>query len=662
MNSSRRLLLWGAAVCTFGCAEPPSEGGGSSGAQVESTGAPAGSTGSSADASTTGAAGMGSSSESSDSAGSETGDALEVCDNLIDDDLDDLLDCADPECVGTTPYCHRTTSSRVFFDEDSVLQYGLDPDGEHLVDFSQAGFHGGGVSIPTVDERAHVDPSGGDDTTSIQAAIASVALLPPGADGFRGAVVLGPGTFRISASVLIDTDGIVLRGSGASQTVVVHEGVQAVPSIIVSGENEFGDERVPILDDALPLGARAIHVEDASGLASGDEVFVRARRELAWLQALGMEEEWGGFLEDPGGFTIRLGRRVVSADVESGLVTLDAGMTDRISPALGHHGDVELVKVVDERRVAHVGVEDLTLISTYDRTRIDDTGSGYPIDHEHANEGVRFDYVVDGWVRRVATYYYGRSGVRIIGWTSDRITLEDIAVLDMVERDTPTNHHGGTKYGIDFSGNGTLAQRIFVRNSRHAFIVNGPRERNVVLDSYSELGHIACEPHQIWSTAILYDNVYCDSMFKLNRVEGSQHGHRAAHSVLYNVVSESPRVWEPEIWLDDAPQGLGRNHALGVELRGVGQGIASPAQEGGTPHLGEASFVEATDDPLRPRSLYLAQLWQRRRNEGILETTSQEQRVSREAVWDSMTTFYDQIPQYAGASDLGFLPDAYPFE
>ena len=84
------------------------------------------------------------------------------------------------------------------------------------MDFSSSGYMGGGVAVP--DQVAPVqqvlDPSGGDDTVAIQAAIDAVSALPS-VDGFRGMVLLNAGQFNISQPLKISTSGVVVSGSGS---------------------------------------------------------------------------------------------------------------------------------------------------------------------------------------------------------------------------------------------------------------------------------------------------------------------------------------------------------------------------------------------------------------------------------------------------------------
>ena len=52
-------------------------------------------------------------------------------------------------------------------------------------------------------------------TAAIQAAIDTVSARQPDRWGFRGAVLLAPGTFNVSATLHITTSGVVLAGSGS---------------------------------------------------------------------------------------------------------------------------------------------------------------------------------------------------------------------------------------------------------------------------------------------------------------------------------------------------------------------------------------------------------------------------------------------------------------
>src|SRR4051812_362498 len=107
------------------------------------------------------------------------------------------------------------TSEWVHPGPDGKLQYKTTPAGDRIMDFSHAGYMGGGVALPDVPIKRTVKPTGGDDDTrSIQAAIDEVAKLPI-ENSFRGAVLLAPGVFTCAGTINISVSGIVLRGSGS---------------------------------------------------------------------------------------------------------------------------------------------------------------------------------------------------------------------------------------------------------------------------------------------------------------------------------------------------------------------------------------------------------------------------------------------------------------
>src|SRR5439155_14040183 len=105
------------------------------------------------------------------------------------------------------------TSEWVHLGADGKLIYKKTQTGDRIMDFSTAGYLGGGVPLPDVPVKRTVQPSGkGDDTAVIQAAIDEVAAMP--LDGkFRGAVLLAPGIYHCSNTITISASGIVLRGS-----------------------------------------------------------------------------------------------------------------------------------------------------------------------------------------------------------------------------------------------------------------------------------------------------------------------------------------------------------------------------------------------------------------------------------------------------------------
>ncbi len=121
--------------------------------------------------------------------------------------------------ANTAQAADLATSQWVYPGTEGKLVYKTTSTGDKIMDFSYAGYMGGGVALPAVPVKRTVDApvaekADDDATAAIQAAIDEVAKLPL-IDGFRGAVLLAPGTFNCASTINIHDSGIVLRGSGS---------------------------------------------------------------------------------------------------------------------------------------------------------------------------------------------------------------------------------------------------------------------------------------------------------------------------------------------------------------------------------------------------------------------------------------------------------------
>src|SRR3954463_12165421 len=101
----------------------------------------------------------------------------------------------------------RAASEWVRRGADGKLTYKTTPAGDRIMDFSYAGYRGGGVALPDVPVKRTVKPSGGDDDTApVPAAIDAVAAMPI-ENGFRGAVELAAGTFNCATTITLSASG-----------------------------------------------------------------------------------------------------------------------------------------------------------------------------------------------------------------------------------------------------------------------------------------------------------------------------------------------------------------------------------------------------------------------------------------------------------------------
>lgn len=462
--------------------------------------------------------------------------------------------------------------------------------GDTIPDFSHCGYGGGGGKIPDVPVKRTLAPAAGsgDDAARIQAALDQVAKLPRDRDGFRGAVLLKKGRYRVGGPLTIGASGVVLRGEGDGEngTVLVATGKRAYSLIEVRGAS--GAAPAPgasrrIADGYVPVGARTVTVAGGHGFKAGGTVLIRRNGNAAWIREIGMNK----IIERPGhpGSTRQWAPfaldfdRVITA-VSGNRITIDAPIVCAID---ARWGGGEVLPYTDAGCIERVGVENLRAVSEFDRSKTaENKGETYHSDEEHAEYLVRFDNVKHAWARRVTTLYLAH-GVVTFGRGAKWVTVEDASALDPVSVIT-----GGRRYPFNMTGQLLLVQRCFARNARHAFVlgsrVPGP---NVFLECRSERDHATSEPHHRWSVGGLYDSVHARVAIQDRQWMGSGHGWAGANYVVWNgegsLVCQQPPTAE--------------NFAIGfVGTKAKG---AFPRPDG---------WWESTGRHVAPQSLYRKQL------------------------------------------------------
>src|SRR5690242_4122123 len=167
-------------------------------------------------------------------------------------------------------------SAWVYYDASGHLAYQTWGNGNRIMDFSSAGYMGGGVELPDVPTVQTLNPSGGDDRTALQNAINSVAGRPL-VNGFRGALQLGPGAFHVSGQINLNASGVVVRGSGsgAGGTTIVMTNASSFTLFNIAGSGTPSQSgKVNITDSYVPSGTTTFHVSSASGYKVGDSVII----------------------------------------------------------------------------------------------------------------------------------------------------------------------------------------------------------------------------------------------------------------------------------------------------------------------------------------------------------------------------------------------------
>ena len=462
------------------------------------------------------------------------------------------------------------------------LEYKTTPKGDRIMDFSHAGYMGGGVTIPTVPVKREVAPSGGDDTTAIQAAIVAVSAMPR-VEGFRGAVLLQPGVFHCSDSLKIGASGVVLRGAGIGERGTAIRMSGSPHPCVVIGALHGGNLRaarnvrpIRITDAYVPSGSSQVAVQSVQGFAAGDTVLIRRPITSQWIALMGMgklvrdgkPQVW---LKEGGSMDTE---RIIR-EIQGNRIIFDAPLSDALDVEFTGEAGATVVKADSSGRVSHSGLEALEIVSA-------PPVGDLRVQH---NDGVALQGCEDCWVRDVST----RDTVTCVSIVSaTRITIES------VKTDHTRPLEKGAGYPADFlvRGSRVLIHRSSCTGDGSFYYASlGPCDTSTVVLNCDFHGRGALQPHMRWNTGLLLDGCRVDGgrIEFLNRgTSGSGHGWAIGWAVVWNCTANS--------YLIQQPPGA-RNWAIGC--RGP-LDRKCPT---------EGFFSHAT--PVVPTSLYLAQLRER---------------------------------------------------
>lgn len=495
--------------------------------------------------------------------------------------------------VASFPVCSfgQANSSWVYYDHHGKLRYATDPAGNRIIDYSSAGYRAGGVALPKVATRVTVSPTGGDDTATIQAAINTVSALQPDRKGFRGAVVLAPGNYNVSATLILNTSGVVLRGSGSGPTGSIINMTGAPFALLTVGGTGTYARGTPasIVDTYIPAGARSFKVSDASGFRIGDNVLVIRPVTEAWIAFMGMDKLVRNGLPQTwiaAGSEILTDRRIVG--IWGNRIILDVPLTDSYDAQYLNPPGASVVTYTFDGRISQVGVEHLSIVAPPQVV----TGAQY--------QAMNMNNVLNGWVRDLNIQ--DTQNTFQLTNTTKQVTLDSINVVH-----TYRQPNSGAPADFALSGTQLLANNCtvtgmgntwpFVTHAR----VTGPI---VILKAFGDERGYA--PHQRWATGLLCDmcdfpNSYTGDKTGIaysNRgFFGSGHGWDAGWSVAWNVTST--------YFLVQQPPGS-QNWCIGC----VGT-VHSDDAPGGDGTILPNGIYDSLGTHVTPGSLYLAQLKQR---------------------------------------------------
>src|SRR5215471_2217211 len=173
----------------------------------------------------------------------------------------------------------QAISDWAFGGPDHRLHYRLDARGNGIMDFSSAGYRGGGVKLPSAAAAQRLTPAGGDNTVRIQAAL----------DHATSAVVLAAGEYEIAGTLSITRSGVVLRGERGAAIRLTGKPHRFLE---IHGTGTWREEGspAPILDAYVPAGTATFRVHDASAFHAGDRVLVLRPVTAEWIHFMGMDD------------------------------------------------------------------------------------------------------------------------------------------------------------------------------------------------------------------------------------------------------------------------------------------------------------------------------------------------------------------------------------
>jgi hypothetical protein len=489
----------------------------------------------------------------------------------------------------------KSSSQWVYVGPNGKLVYKTTPAGDRIMDFSHAGYMGGGVAIPTVPVLRTVQPSGADDTAKIQAAVDEVAKMPL-KDGFRGTVLLAPGTFESSGTIIISASGVLLRGSGSGaekgdvSTIKLigkpHNAITvggAGSKIESAAKKPLAEIKTAIADKYVPSGTNTITVTDAKGFAVGDVIAIKKPVAEAWVRFMQMHD----LVRDgkaqtwlPVGRILATERRI--AAIAGNTITLDVPVSDSFDAKYFGPQGIEVVRINPSGRIAQVGIE---------RLHIECPPQAIPHTQPHFT-ALRINGQ-DCWARDLVI----DETMNSVGMGGMRITLERVAVNRKAL-------HQGSSRPAEFAPNGgqVLVDRCTCNAENVWFAATGSGQAGpIVLLNCSFTGDGRAESHQRWATGMLYDNCKAPGGgidFRNRGSMGSGHGWSMGWGVAWNCIAKDYVIQNPP---------GSANWMIGC----VGTSKLAPRPfDKGAPNLAEGIF-DSPGKAVTPQSLYLAQLMER---------------------------------------------------
>lgn len=490
-------------------------------------------------------------------------------------------------------------SQWVYPDAKGKLVYKTLDAGDKIMDFSYAGYMGGGVSIPLVPPKITLSPVEGDNADAIQKAIDEVSKMKL-VNGFRGAVLLKPGNYDCEKALKINVSGIVLRGSGSGADGTILNLTGKPHACIEVRGNSFtkkiGDSTA-IADKYVPAGTNSFQVVNASVFSIGDTIGITRQVTDEWIKFMGMDQLYRSGKKQTWIDGYITTERIITK-IEKNKITVDVPLNDSYDSKYTGLSGVSVQKITAAGLLSLIGIENFRIVSPPQSVTINDA-------HHRA---FTLSGMSDGWARNIEIF----NTVNSISVTGKRITIDNISIIHEV----PTI---GAAKPADLNGSGqqVLFNRCTITGDNVFFLATGAKVTGpVVLLNCVFRGNGWIQPHQRWATGLLIDGceVPDGGIDFMNRgVMGSGHGWAIGWAVAWNCKAKS--------YLNQMPPGSA-NWVIGSKGERQRKAIPGSNESGSIVYDPSNVLPEGIYDshntPVSPSSLYLAQLQERLGKQAVL--------------------------------------------
>lgn len=484
----------------------------------------------------------------------------------------------------------QAKSQWVYMGDNGKLNYKTLPQGDRIMDFSYAGYMGGGVALPSPDVKITLDAVNGDNSDLIQSAIEKVSKMPL-INGFRGTVLLNKGTYDCSKPISINASGVVLRGSGADDKGTIINMIGS-PHVCLTVKNRpvvknIG-KTVTVADAYVPAGTNTFNLSSAGGLTVGDTISITKPVAPDWVAFMGMDQ----LTRDGKKQTWITGEitaeRVITA-INGNKVTVDVPFNDNYDTKYLGAGSVSVSKIKTTGMLSQIGFESMRITSP------DQTGT---IDEKH-HSGVNLSGMTDGWVKDIDIY----NTVNSFGITGSRITVLRVNIIHNLATT-------GAAKPADFNGSGAqlLYDHCTITGNNVFFFATGAKVNGpIVMLNCIFKGNGWIQPHQRWATGLLIDNcqVPDGGIDFMNRgAMGSGHGWAIGWAVAWNCNAKS--------YMNQQPPGSA-NWVIGSSGEQQKRDVPFIKGSGIVPE----GIYDSYRKPVTPQSLYLSQLKERKGEQAV---------------------------------------------